>query len=533
MTNSIFSILPPILAIVMVILTRRVLLSLGVGIVASALLLAIDAEDGLMSVLFRTVQKIFVTVKGIFIDGGQINTWNVFILLFLVLLGMITAFISISGGSRAFGQWAMQRVKTKAGAQVVTGIMGIIIFIDDYFNALAVGQISKPITDEQKVPRAKLAYIIDSTSAPICVVSPVSSWGAYIISLIASILVANGMTDYTAFSAFIQMIPMNLYVWSALLLVFLVSYRNINIGPMKMHENRANQLGLVHDPEKAAPGELKEDLPVSNEGRVRDLIWPIAALMFGTIGAMVWTGYEAAGAGASLLAIFENTDVAKSLVIGGFIGFIVSVAIFATHLHEKNMDKNVFMKGIIAGTTSMLPAIFILLFAWTIASLIGELETGTYLASIVENANLNVAWLPVILFIVAGIMAFSTGTSWGSFGILLPIAGTIAATTDVELLLPSMAAVLAGSVFGDHCSPISDTTILSATGASCNHIDHVITQLPYSLVAAAASMIGYVFIGFTGITWLGIVTSLLFIILFAVFAGKKDSVSVNEELQHD
>ncbi|WAA11900.1 Na+/H+ antiporter NhaC family protein [Fervidibacillus halotolerans] len=533
MANSIFSILPPLLAIVMVILTRRVLLSLGLGIVTSALLLAIDTQEGFVPVLLGMIQKIVETVKGIFFDGGQINTWNVFIILFLILLGVITAFISISGGSRAFGRWAIQRVKTKAGAQVVTAIMGIVIFIDDYFNALAVGQISKPITDEQKVPRAKLAYIIDSTSAPICVVSPISSWGAYIISLIVPILLANEITDYTAFTAFIQMIPMNLYVWSALLLVFLVAIRNINIGPMKWHENRAEKFGLVHDPEKTAPGELKEDLPVSENGRVRDLIWPIFALMFGTIGAMIWTGYESAGSGASLLAIFENTDVAKSLVIGGVIGLIVTIGIFFTHVSEKDMGGKVLFKGFVAGTKSMLPAISILLFAWTIASLIGELQTGEYLAGIVENSNLNIACLPVILFLVAGIMAFSTGTSWGSFGILLPIAGTIAAATNVELLLPSMAAVLAGSVFGDHCSPISDTTILSSTGASCHHIDHVITQLPYSLVAAIASMIGYVIIGFTGLIWIGLVSSLLFVILFTIFVSKKTSVSVNKGLQHE
>ncbi|WP_062354607.1 Na+/H+ antiporter NhaC family protein [Bacillus kwashiorkori] len=531
MVNSIYSILPPIFAILMVILTRRVLLSLGVGIFTSALFLAIDAKEGFISVLLNTLQNIWFSVKGIFVDEGALNTWNIFIILFLIMLGVITAFISITGGSRAFGEWAITKVKSRTGAQIVAAVMGTIIFIDDYFNALAVGQISRPITDRQKVSRAKLAYIIDSTSAPICVVSPVSSWGAVIIALIAQILVEHQITGYSAFSAFIQMIPMNFYVWSSLLLVFFVAWRNIDLGPMKIHESRATQTGVVYDASKSIPGELKEELPVSEKGRVSDLIWPIVMLMVGTVGFMIWTGYEAAGPGASILTIFENTDVAKSLVLGGLVGLLTTIGTFINHTFKSSqITWKVFFKGVIAGAKSMLPAVYILIFAWTIASLIGQLQTGDYLAALVANSNLNLAWLPVILFLVAGIMAFSTGTSWGSFGILLPIAGSIIASTDVELLLPALAAVLAGAVFGDHCSPISDTTILSATGAGCNHMDHVITQLPYALIAATAASIGYILVGFTGFYWVGLIVSLFIITVFSLIFGSK-SVPVNTNVK--
>lgn len=523
MANTIFSLLPPLIAIAMVILTRRVLLSLGVGIVTAALLLAEFS-------ISETLDIIFDAAKGIFISEGELNTWNVYIILFLFVLGIITAFISISGGSRAFGDWAMKRVKTRVGAQIVGAVLGIIIFIDDYFNALAVGQVSRPITDRQRVSRAKLAYLIDSTSAPVCVVSPVSSWGAYIIALIVPILAAHNVTEFSAFSAFIQMIPMNLYVWATLAIVFIVAIRNVQIGPMKVHEKRAVEEGLVMDPNKPAPGELKDDLPTSTKGSVGDLVWPIAALVIGTVGAMIWTGADAVEGNATILQIFENTDVSKSLILGGLAGLFVTIALFLRQAFVLNgVRPNVFGKGVWEGIKSMLPAVYILLFAWAIVDLISRLEAGTYLAGIVESSSMSTALLPVILFIIAGIMAFSTGTSWGSFGILLPIAGEIAAATDISLLLPAMAAVLAGAVFGDHCSPISDTTILSSTGAGCNHIDHVMTQLPYALISAGIAAVGYLILGFTGSTIFALAAVAFLVIAFALLAGNKKNDSLQEK----
>jgi len=522
MVSSFYSLIPPLLTIAMVILTKRVLLSLGVGIISSALLLGIDDSNGFFGVLSSALTFIWEAVKGIFVSDGELNTWNVFIIIFLLLLGIITAFITISGGSRAFGEWALKRVKTRVGAQFVSAILGIIIFIDDYFNALAVGQVSRPITDRHRVSRAKLAYIIDSTSAPVCVVSPVSSWGAYIIALFVPIFAKHSIDQYSEFSAFMQIIPMNLYVWVAIALVFLMAWRKVDIGAMKVHEQRAIQSGLVHDPEKTAPGEINAKLPISSKGTVGNLIWPIVALFVGTIGAMIWTGYSAVGEGATIFQIFENTDVAKSLLYGGLIGVAVALFVFVMQMKkDEEIKGELFSKGIGEGIKSMLPAIYILLFAWTIIDLIGRLDTGGYLAGVVESVNMDVRWLPVILFLIAGIMAFSTGTSWGSFGILLPIAADIVAVVDIELLLPSLAAVLAGSVFGDHCSPISDTTILSSTGAGCNHIDHVITQLPYAIISAIVASIGFILIGFTGNVWLSLLISLVLIVVLAFLLGNK------------
>lgn len=509
MENTIYSLIPPILAILMVVLTRRVLLSLATGILASALLLA---EFNIS----KTFSIIWDAAKGIFISEGALNTSSVYIILFLLILGVITAFISISGGSRAFGEWAMKRVKTRAGAQLVGAVLGIIIFIDDYFNALAVGQVTRPITDRQKVSRAKLAYIIDSTSAPVCVVSPISSWGAYIIALIGTILAAHGVTEYSAFSAFMQMVPMNFYVWAALGMVIIVAIGNFDIGSMKLHEERAVKEGVLFNPMKSVPGELKDDLPTSSKGSVGDLIWPILALVTGVIGAMVWTGYQATVGNTTILSIFENTDVTKSLVLGGLFGLIVTIIMFIRQaVVLRGVSSSVFGKGLLEGIKSMMPAIYILLFAWAIVDLIGRLGTGTYLAGLVGDSNFNVSYLPLILFLIAGAMAFSTGTSWGSFGILLPIAGDIAAAMDINMILPAMAAVLAGSVFGDHCSPISDTTILSSTGAGSNHIDHVVTQLPYALICAGISIIGYLIIGITGSSFLALV--IVIAILIAIF----------------
>ncbi|WP_078379101.1 Na+/H+ antiporter NhaC family protein [Sutcliffiella halmapala] len=515
MEGTIYSLIPPVLAILMVILTRRVLLSLGVGILAAALLLADFNPLTMLVLVWDTVVANLYSI-----EDKELNLWNIYILLFLIILGIITAFISITGGSGAFGEWAQKRVKSRRGSKLLTAFLGIIIFIDDYFNALAVGQVSRPLTDRHKVSRAKLAYLIDSTSAPICVISPISSWGAVIIGTIGTeVLLKQGIANISAFSAFMQIIPMNLYVFSALLMVFLVSYFNFNIGPMKKHEDRAMKTGQLYDPEKEVPGELSEDLPTSSKGKIGNLIWPIVSLFAGVIGAMFWTGYTAIDGEVTLLAIFENTDPSASLFYGGVFALLVSFFFLYRQISLGGIKGNVVGKGVAAGAKSMLPAIYILFFAWTIGGLIGELGTGDYLASIVTAANLNVAYLPVIIFIIAGLTAFATGTSWGTFGLLLPIAGQIAVATDVTILLPALAAVLAGAVFGDHCSPISDTTILSSTGAGCNHIDHVITQLPYALISAGVTIIGYIVLGLTGSTVLGLLVVLVAFIIIA-FSSK-------------
>lgn len=514
MEGTIFSILPPLVAIIMVFATRRVLLSLGAGIITGALLAASFAPGG-------TLKQIWTSIKVTFWDGVSFNTSNIYIILFILLLGVITAFVSLSGGSRAFAEWAIRRVRTKRGAKLLTVSLGIAIFVDDYFNALAVGQISRPITDQHRVSRAKLAYFIDSTSAPICVISPISSWGAFLIGQLAIIFAGSAAITYSPLSAFIMMAPMNFYVVATLAMVFFLAWTNFDLFEMKKHENRAMETGQLYDPDKEIPGQLKEDFPVHAHGRVRDLVAPIVTLVFVTFAMMFVTGYLEGGS-ASIWSIFENTNVPLSLVTGGALATLLAVILYVLQMkNNETASYPLIGSAILSGMKAMMPAVMILIFAWSLSYLIEILETGLYLSDVVMKANLPIAFLPVIMFVLACVMAFSTGTSWGSFAILLPIAGKIMIDAAPEMLLPALSAVLAGAVFGDHCSPISDTTILSSTGAGCNHIDHVATQIPYALISAAIAIAGYIILGVTGSVWIGLVGVCVILIgLFMVWSMK-------------
>ncbi|PSL32930.1 Na+/H+ antiporter NhaC [Planomicrobium soli] len=517
MENTIFSILPPIIAIVMVLLTRRVLLSLGAGIVAAAFILTAFSP-------IEALKELFNSFAITFWDEG-FNAYNVFILLFLLLLGVITAFVSLSGGSRAFADWASKRIKSRRGAKILTVFLGILIFIDDYFNALAVGQVARPITDRYKISRAKLAYFIDSTAAPICVVSPVSSWGAAIIGIVATILAGQTYVTMSAIEAFLWMAPMNFYVVASMAIVIFVAVRDVDFGAMRKHETLAITTGQLFDAEKTIPGEMKEDFPAHDHGRVSDLLLPILLLVVGTVSAMLWTGYQNAGQVFDIWLIFENTDVPVSLLTGGLLGASTSIILYALQIrYNKAANASWIGRGILAGIKSMIGAVLILIFAWALTYLIGGLQTGQYLADAVAKGNIPTAILPVLLFLLAGVMAFSTGTSWGSFGILLPIAGKIMSQAEPDLLLPALAAVLAGAVFGDHCSPISDTTILSSTGAGSNHIDHVITQLPYAITAAVIAAIGYIVIGITGSLFMALGTVIIILVILFIFWSRQQPI---------
>lgn len=529
MIGSWVSIIPPILAIVMVLLTKRVLLSLGTGLVSGALILA----------AFQPVDSVVELAKAMTVSfwdwgSGALNSDNVNIMIFILLLGIITAFVSLSGGSRAFADWATTRVKTKRGAKILTVAVGVAIFVDDYFNSLAVGQISRPITDKHKISRAKLAYFIDSTSAPICVVSPISSWGAYLIGLLGIMFAGTTVVDYSPLSAFLLMAPMNFYVITTLAFVLFFALTNIDFFAMKKHEDRAEQTGDLYDPKKEIPGQLKEEFPVHSFGKVLDLVGPILTLIVVTLMMMVITGTNASvadGLDVSIWTIFENTNVPFSLVIGGGIAVLLAAVLYTRQIKVNDTANASLMgKAVISGLKAMLPAVLILVFAWGLTDLIAQIETGAFLSNVVMKANVPVAFLPAIMFVLAGLMAFSTGTSWGSFGILLPIAGTIMLDAAPEMLLPALAAVLAGAVFGDHCSPISDTTILSSTGAGCNHIDHVATQLPYALLSAGIAEIGYIVLGITGSVWLGLlVVIVVLVILFSswIMRTRKAGLIVN------
>ncbi|NEU30086.1 Na+/H+ antiporter NhaC family protein [bacterium LRH843] len=527
MELSILSLVPPILALLMVTLTKRVLLSLGAGIVVGALMLngynPIYAIANIYAILVGILfnydlegSPTFGNVTSAVIESGfSINTWELFIVFFLLLLGIMAALITRSGGGHAFGEWAMKRVKTRVGAQLLTILLGIIIFIDDYFASLTVGNVCRPLTDRHRVSRVKLAYIVDSTAAPICVIAPVSSWGAYIIAIIAGILTTHGITEYGAIEAFMLMIPMNLYALVALGLVFAVVLFNLDFGPMRKHEQRALQTGELYD---HAGGAVlgDEEIKMSDKGNVGDLVWPIVFLFLGTIFFMILTGFQGTEGKATLFTIFENTDVAASLVYGGLIGLAVTLILNLNKPNETSIIKTLGM-----GIKSMMPAIYILVFAWTIISIIEDIGTGAYLASLVDG-SIPPMLLPAILFVIAGFAALSTGTSWGTFGLLLPIAAEMAVVINVEMLLPMLGAVLAGSIFGDHCSPISDTTILSSTGSGSHHIDHVMTQLPYAIIAAVISFISYLVLGITSSVLFGLLTAFILLVLI-VFLVKRST----------
>ncbi|SDK07490.1 Na+/H+ antiporter NhaC family protein [Sediminibacillus albus] len=515
MEGTIYSLIPALLMLILVIATRKVLLSLGAGVIVGAFMLH---DYNLLSAL----QEIWFVFRTIFVAEGALNSGNLYLLGFLILLGITTAFLTASGGSQAFGEWAIHKIKTRKGAQLMPSVLGLIIFIDDYFNSLAVGQIARPLTDRHNISRAKLAYFIDSTSAPITVISPISSWGAYIIGTLGSILAANEITEYAPLQAFVSMIPLNLYAFAAILLVFLVALFRLDIGPMQKHEKRALETGQLTDPERGdVPGDLDESIRANSDGKIYHLAVPIISLIVGTVAAMIVTGINNTEGEAGILDIFANTDVNISLFLGGILAVAVALLLYLIQQQPKTKTGRVLWEG----TKAMLPAIYILVLAWMIGSIIDSLGTGEYLANLVQEASLNPAFLPFLIFIVASFMALATGTSWGTFGIMLPIAGEITAMTDVNLVLPALAAVLAGSVFGDHCSPISDTSILSSTGAGSNHIDHVLTQLPYALIGAAASGIGYLILGITGQTLTALFVTLALILLTAVIihivTGKK------------
>ncbi|MDE0547636.1 Na+/H+ antiporter NhaC family protein [Microbacterium sp. C7(2022)] len=496
------TLIPPIIAIALAIITKKVMLSLGAGVLTAALLIATFAP-------LETLSLIWESFAAIFWAEGAVNTWYVYILIFTMLLGVIAAFIMMSGGTKAFADWAVTRIRTRKGGQMLPAILGIVIFIDDYFNALAVGQISRPVTDQHGVSRAKLAYIVDSTSAPVAVLAPFSSWGAYIMGILAPIVAASTLTMSTV-EAFLGAAVSNYYAIAAAALVWLTILLRVDIGPMRKEERRALFEDRPFAEGEVVPGQLSEDLPVHEPGAKRAIIVPFLALVVGVFAGIVWTGVSASGSW-SFVDILASTDTSAALMVGGLLGILSALYYYVRYTHSNpDFTWGTFWRGWRDGAKAMLPAVGILILAWMLGSLIDTLGTGAFLGELVESSNLAPAWLIPVVFVLAAAMAFSTGTSWGSFGLLLPIAGGIVNAVDApELLLPMLGAVLAGAVAGDHSSPISDTTILSATGAGCNVITHVVTQLPLVGIAGGSALIGYVVLAATDLVWLGLVTTIL------------------------
>jgi len=519
-SNSILSFLVPAITIVLAITTGRVVLSLMSGAVIGALMLT--------GFGFESVHYLFDKLYNIFISDGSIDMWTLNIFLFLIFLGATTSLLTLNGATKAFAKWAHQRVKSRQGASLMTVFLGIIIFIDDYFNAIGVGAISRPVTDSFKISRAKLAYLIDSTAAPMVILTPISSWGGYVIALLGTVFAAHQI-EMGALHAYVQMIPMNFYPILTIALVLYTAYTSFDIGPMYAQEKRAIEQGILYN----ADNELKtnaHEVTEGEHGKVYELFVTIGVLFFATIIALFYTGAEALAAknqSFEWIKAMETSDVGLALVIGSGTALLTALlfSLFKPHAHKETFV------GLLKGAGSMKEAMIILTAAWLVGAVIKDLGTGTFIASIIRE-HLDLNYLPALIFILSALMAFATGTSWGTFGIMIGITAGIAAETDPSQILVLLSAVLSGAVMGDHCSPISDTTILSSIGARSNHIDHVKTQIPYALISGFAALVGFLAIGFTqslGIAW--VLSSLVFVSIIVVLRKMYQKIQVIEPAQ--
>ncbi|MGH3328818.1 MAG: Na+/H+ antiporter NhaC family protein [Streptomycetales bacterium] len=504
MEPSFLSLVPPLVTIALAITTKRIFLSLGIGIALGALLFnqwnIVDSASQVLEI-----------AGGLIIAEGWV-TEEVYILLFIVMLGVLTCFIRMLGGAQAFSEWASTKVKNRFQAQLATIVLGFLIFFDDAFSSLVVGNVSRPLFDKYRISRAKLSYLVDSTAAPVIIMTPISGWAAFIASVMASILAANEITEYSGYEAYLLTIPTNYYAITALLLVFAVAYFGINFGPMRRHERLAVDEGILFDASKGrVPGETDDQVPTRDDGKVGDLVTPVLTLIGATVAIAVWIGISGTDGTITVMRILTNTDVILSLTIGGLAACAVALA---KMLLKRNPAKQTGA-AFVAGVTSMLPAAAVLFLAWITAEIVGLLGVGEYLGTLADG-SLSWSLLPVIFFLLSAVMSFSIGSTFGTFGLMLPIGAEIAASVDVSLLIPVFGAVLAGSIFGDHTSPLSDTTILSAVGSGIHLVDHVNTQLPYGLACALASSIGYVTLGFTKNMGVGLIATLaaLAVIIF-------------------
>ena len=468
------SLIPPVVAIALALITKEVYSSLFVGIAAGAILYSNgNVELALNTVLFNDSEN----------GGGMLTKFagNVGILVFLVLLGILVALMNKTGGSAAFGRWAVKHIKTRTGAQLATMLLGMLIFVDDYFNCLTVGSVMRPVTDTHKVSRSKLAYIIDATAAPICIVAPISSWAAAVTSSVPKEAGING------FKAFIETIPYNYYALLTLVMMVYVIVREFDYGKMRLHELNAINGDLFTTGEKA---QKSEEEFINPNGKVIDLLLPVLVLIVACIFSMVYTGgfFD----GVDFITAFADADASVGLALGGFIAVIFA---FFYYMYRDIISFGDFMACLVDGFKAMVSPILILTFAWTLSGMTNLLGAKVFVADLVSGSAAGMqSLLPAIIFIVAVGLSFSTGTSWGTFGILIPIVLGVFPTG--TMMIVSISACLAGAVCGDHCSPISDTTIMASAGGECNHINHVTTQLPYALTVAGVSFVAYIITGF-------------------------------------
>lgn len=491
---GIWSVVPPFVAIVLSLITKEVIFSLLIGIMSGALIYSLLTGLGGVGIFTVTVDTMISKLA----DGD-----NAAMVVFLALLGALVAVVTRAGGSGAYGAWAAGKIKSRQSAGLLTTLLGLLIFIDDYFNCLTVGTVMRPVTDRHRISREKLAYLIDATAAPVCVIAPISSWAASVISYYPT------ETGVTGMQAFAGSIPMNLYaVLSIFMVIWLAVRKNSDYGPMAAAQRRVEKTGVEESSTLTVAGDTGDldRLPVSANGKVFDLIIPVVFLVIFSVLSMLWYGGYWDGSGKTLFDAFGDTSAGYALALGGFCALGTAFLLFVP---RKLIRFSEFFASVGTGVKSMTSAIIILTLAWTISGICRDLLfTGKYVAALVEASAMPVALIPAIMFIIAAALSFSTGTAWGTFGILIPITINICDIVAPHLSIISLSAVMAGSVFGDHCSPISDTTILSSTGARCYHIDHVSTQIPYALTVAAVCFVGYIIAGFAARLGLALSTAL-------------------------
>lgn len=485
------SILPPVLAIVLALLTKEVYSSLFVGIFSGMVIYSVYTGTSILTAVCHVFDMMASKIAA-----------NGYMIIFLALLWAVVVVVTKSGGSLAYGKWASKKLKTGRSSRIATAFLGLLIFIDDGFNCLTVGTVMRPITDKYKISREKLAYIIDATAAPVCIIAPISSW---------AVAVASEVSDAGGFHAFLQTIPYNLYALLTLAMVFFVCATGFDFGPMKRAEEKARSAA-----ERSDESDQLEGGEASHRGKVVDLVLPIAVLIVCAILGMAYVGGFFSGVPFSEAIGYNPT---AGLTLGAFAGLITA---FVMYLPRKLMTFQDFMSSIVQGIKNIVPPMLILIFSWSLSGVCREMiGTGSFVSSFVSEISLPLNFLPCIVFVIAAFLSFSMGTAWGTFGILIPIVSMICAGGDGAMLIPALGATLAGSVFGDHCSPISDTTILASTGAQVVHIDHVETQIPYALLVASICAVGYLIAGFAGNFWLPLAVSLVLLLASFVVISKR------------
>ncbi len=496
MYASFWALVPPIVAIVLALITKEVYSSLFIGI--------------LMGGLFYSGFTFETTITHVF-QGGIISvlsdSYNVGILVFLVILGIMVCLMNKAGGSAAFGRWASEHIKTRAGAQLATIALGVLIFIDDYFNCLTVGSVMRPVTDKHKVSRAKLSYLIDATAAPVCIIAPISSWAAAVTGFVEG---EDGL------SIFVRAIPYNFYALLTIVMMIGLVVMNVDYGPMKLHEDNAEK-GDLYTTSDRPYANAEEDV-IEGKGKVIDLVFPIIVLIIACVIGMIYTGGFFSG--ESFVTAFSQSDASVGLVLGSFFAFVITIIFYVA---RRVLKFNECMSCIPDGFKAMVPAILILTLAWTLKAMTDSLGAAEFVAGVMENAAGGlVNLLPAIIFLVGCFLAFATGTSWGTFGILIPIVVAVFAGTNENMMIMSISACMAGAVCGDHCSPISDTTIMASAGAQCNHVNHVSTQLPYAITVAAVSFVTYIISGFVQTPVVALPVGIILMLLVLYVIKKKE-----------